>query len=251
MSPASCTLLLLSSLQSLCSPPILTNFGSVSLAPHSFFFFSSLFPPHLSLSLSFPLLLPPSLLFCPSPTLFHSFLSPADSEGISFHRDHMTISRIGSPPPQMSSFRLAPFPAKSRPATRTWTLTRTPLHRPPGRPLLHPLQILLHAGLDCQNTRTQTQHTQHTQTSTNLPLTLSKPKPLREPRGELSKWDSQRLNSFPAEHSLQCQVQVGLFHLVVFWGFFFVLQTFFECASWCEVHVSLISQGYVSSSTCL
>lgn len=60
MSPASCTLLLLSSLQSLCSPPILTNFGSVSLAPHSFFFFSSLFPPHLSLSVSFIPSLSPS-----------------------------------------------------------------------------------------------------------------------------------------------------------------------------------------------
>lgn len=56
----------------------------------------------------------------------------------------MTISLIGSPSPPMSSYRLAPFPAKSRPAVPA----RAPLRCPLRGTLLHSAPLLLHAGLD-------------------------------------------------------------------------------------------------------
>ncbi len=72
-------------------------------------------------------------------------LSPlTDFKGISIHWDHMTISLIGSPSPPMSSYCLAPFPAKSRPAVPA----RAPLHRPLRGTLLRSAPLLLDAGLD-------------------------------------------------------------------------------------------------------
>ncbi|RXN25093.1 hypothetical protein ROHU_015381 [Labeo rohita] len=56
----------------------------------------------------------------------------------------MTISLIGSPYPPMSSYRLAPFPAKSRPAVPA----RAPLRRPLRGTLRRSAPLLLDAGLD-------------------------------------------------------------------------------------------------------
>lgn len=78
-----------------------------------------------------------------SHTLSLSILT--DSKGIFIHWDHMTISPIGSPPPPMSSYRLAPFPAKSRPAV--WARSAM-CHSPHYWTLHHPLPLLLDAGLD-------------------------------------------------------------------------------------------------------
>jgi len=88
--------------------------------------------------------LSPSPPLCPVLSLSHSSLSPADSAEVSVYRDHMTISPIGSPPPPMSSYRLAPFPAKSRPAGAALAALR----RPSGRAVHNAAPLLLHAGLD-------------------------------------------------------------------------------------------------------
>lgn len=56
----------------------------------------------------------------------------------------MTISLIGSPSPPMSSYRLAPFPAKSRPAVPA----HAPLRRPLRGTLRHSAPLLLDTGLD-------------------------------------------------------------------------------------------------------
>lgn len=154
--PASCTLLFLPTLQHL-RPTILTNFEplachclSHSLRP-SFPYFCfcsvtsppSLFIPYISLDYSFLCFFSfPSPSLCPVLSLSHSSLSPADSSWISVHRDHMTISPIGSPPPPMSSYRLAPFPAKSRRAALA------SLCRPSGRAVRHAAPLVLYAGLD-------------------------------------------------------------------------------------------------------
>ncbi|MEQ2203963.1 hypothetical protein XENOCAPTIV_005797 [Xenoophorus captivus] len=65
------------------------------------------------------------------------------SAGISVYRDHMTISPIGFPALPMSSHRLAPFPAKSRPAGAALTT----LCGPWGRSELKAAPLLFHAGL--------------------------------------------------------------------------------------------------------
>lgn len=169
--PASRTLHLLPTLQRLRST-ILTDFKSflaVIVAPHyppvpllpyfcfllSFslsFSFSLAFIPCIALDYSFLSLFSLSFLRPPLPPSFfslflslsHSSLSPADSAGISIHRDHMTISPIGSPPPPMSSYRLAPFPAKSRPARAALAALR----RPSGWAVRNAAPLLFHAGLD-------------------------------------------------------------------------------------------------------
>lgn len=86
----------------------------------------------------------PSPSLCPVLFLSHSFLSPADSTGISVHWDHMTISPIGSPPLPMSSYQLAPFPAKSRPVGAALAT----LCRPSGWAVCNSAPLLFHTGLD-------------------------------------------------------------------------------------------------------
>lgn len=130
--PASCPPLLLPSLPRL-RPTILTSLASSPLPLLSPYFC----PPPIDIALDY-YFSPPFAFSPPVLSPSHSSLSPADSAWISVLRRHMTISPIGSPPPPMSSYRLAPFPAKSRGALR----------RPPGRPLRHAAPLLLHAGLD-------------------------------------------------------------------------------------------------------
>lgn len=95
------------------------------LSEHSF---------HLPVLVSHPFSLSPLTLSLPL----------TDSKGIFIHWDHMTISLIGSPSPPMSSYRLAPFPAKCRPAV--------PAHAPLRCPLRGTLRrsapLLLDTGLD-------------------------------------------------------------------------------------------------------
>lgn len=161
---ASCTLLLLPTLQHL-RPTILTSFEYFlpnvvtppqhylhHLLPYFCFLLcrtsvlSSTHPCTLLLIILFFtfLSLPPPPLCPVLLSLSHSSLSPADSAGISVHRDHMTISPIGSPPPPMSSYRLAPFPAKSRPVGAALTTMR----RPSGWAVHNIAPLLFHAGLD-------------------------------------------------------------------------------------------------------
>ncbi|KAF6736915.1 hypothetical protein FQA47_006501 [Oryzias melastigma] len=56
----------------------------------------------------------------------------------------MTSSPIGSPPAPMSSHRLAPFPAKPRPAGAALAALR----RPAGRAARSTASLLLHSGLE-------------------------------------------------------------------------------------------------------
>lgn len=110
-------------------------FNSCSFSPRAsllIYSFSSL----LSLFSPFPL--------APVLSLSHSALSPADRSEITFHRDHMTSSPIGSPPTPMSSHRLAPFPAKPRPARAALAALR----RPARRTAHNAASLLLHPGLE-------------------------------------------------------------------------------------------------------
>lgn len=120
-------------------PPTLNN----QFIRHIALDYSSLHPVPLSPSpsSSFPSS-PPRLPYLS--LLLTPLSTPADSAGISIHRDHMTISPISSPPPPMSSYSLAPFPAKSRPAGAAALAT---LRGPRVGSEHHAASLLFHAGL--------------------------------------------------------------------------------------------------------